>query len=474
MKLRQHAFPLLTLAALQSACSLVPTYQAPAPAAPQHWQAALPHGGNTADLVHWWGQFDDPTLTDLLQAAERDHPSLEKAAAAIREARAAITSSKAAGLPAVTGTASDQRSSSNPLLHTPAATTRTAELDASWEIDIFGAVRYATESAQAQAKAREDDWHNARISLAAEVATNYVSYRACQQQVEAYQAELVSQQATAGLTETLAQAGFNAPADANLARASVASTSATLTAQQESCDLTVKSLVALTGLDESDLRAKLSTGKTDIPAPAGFAVNDLPASQISQRPDVGAAERTLAATYADIGSAEADRYPRLSLLGTITATAAGGVSATTWSFGPSLTAPLFDAGKRRANAEAARARYDQALASYKQTVRSAVEETEQALVRLESANRREQDARTAAANYRAYLTASEQLWKSGGMSLLDLETARRSAISADLNVITLKRDQVNDWIALYKAFGGDWQAVPAPGTTISSKEAKQQ
>lgn len=473
MNFRLSTLSLLTLVVLPTACSLVPAYQAPTPTAPQHWQAALPHGGNTVDLLHWWSQFDDPTLTALLQAAERDHPSLEKAAAAIREARAAITSSKAAGLPAVTGNASDIRTSSNSLQHTPAATTRSAALDASWEIDIFGAVRYATESAQAKAEAREGDWHNARISLAAEVATDYVSYRACQQQVEAYQAELVSQQATAHLTETLAQAGFNAPADANLARATLASTSATLTAQQESCDLTVKSLVALTGLEEASLRDKLNTGKTDIPAPAGFAITDLPATQISQRPDVSTAERTLAAAYADIGSAEADRYPRLSLLGTITATATGGASATTWSFGPSLTAPLFDAGKRRANADAARARYDQALASYKQSVRSAVEETEQALVRLESANRREQDARSAAANYRAYLTASEQLWKSGGMSLLDLENARRSAISADLNVITLKRDQVNDWIALYKAFGGDWQSVSVPGTPSSSKEAKQ-
>lgn len=460
--------------AFVSACTLMPAYQSPSPVAPSHWQEALPHGGDTVKLVNWWSQFNDPVLTDLLQAAEKDNPSLEKAAAAIREARATITSSKAAGLPAVTGTASDIRSSSNNLQHLPSATTRTAELDASWEIDLFGAVRYATESAQAKAEARVSDWHKARVSLAAEVASNYVSYRACQQQVVAYEAELASQRETARLTETLAKAGFNAPADANLARASVATTSATLTSQQESCDLTVKSLVALTGIEENALRAKLAADKTEIPAPAGFAVDDIPAVQISQRPDVMTAERTLAAAYADIGSAEADRYPRLSLLGTITASAISGASATTWSFGPSLSAPLFDAGKRKANAEAARARYDQSLADYKQTVRNAVEETEQALVRLASATKRESDARTAAANYRAYLAASEQLWKSGGMSLLDLENARRSSISADLNVITLKSDQVNDWIALYKALGGDWQSARAPGNPLSSNEANPQ
>lgn len=475
MKCFSRHQPLVALSVFASACTLLPAYQSPSPAAPVHWHAALPHNGNTVNLLNWWSQFNDPVLVELLAAAEKDHPSLEKAAAAIREARANITSSKAARLPSVDGSASDTRAKTQFLQDTQIATTRTAGLDASWEIDLFGAVHYATESAQAKADASVIDWHNARVSLAAEVASDYVSYRACQQQVTAYEAELASQRETARVTDTLAKAGFNAPADANLAQANVASSASNLTSQQESCDLTVKSLVALTGIEEANLRNKLDVGKTGIPAPDGFEIADIPAAQISQRPDVMSAERTLAAAYADIGSVEADRYPRLSLLGTITATATGGASATTWSFGPSLSAPLFDAGKRKANAEAARARYDQSLAIYKQSVRSALEETELGLVRLASATKREDDAKTAAANYRAYLTASEQLWRSGGMSLLDLESARRSAISADLNVITLKRDQVTYWIALYKALGGDWQAAAAPSDTPkSSMEADKQ
>jgi len=459
---RLRPLPLL-LVSLLPACTLLPAYQQPEPSVPLQWQAALPHGGDTASLVSWWSQFNDPVLSELLAAAEKDHPSLEKAAAAIREARAGITTSRAGGLPAIDGSASATRASSNKLQHTDASTTRTAALDASWEIDLFGAVRYATDAAQARAEARVSDWHNARISLAAEVASNYVSYRACQQQVSAYQAELVSQRETARVTDTLVKAGFTAPADGSLAQANVASAASNVVAQQESCDLTVKSLVTLTGLPEAALRDKLGSGSAELPAPAGFDIAAIPVARLSQRPDVMSAERALAASYADVGSAEADRYPRLSLLGTITLTALSGASATTWSFGPALTAPLFDAGKRKAASDAAQARHDQALATYKQSVRDAVEETERALVRLDSASRREQEARTAAQNYRAYQTSSETLWKSGGMSLLDLETARRSTIAAELNVITLKRDQVNDWIALYKALGGDWQAVAAPG-----------
>lgn len=455
---------LALLPALASACTLLPAYQPPAPALPEHWQAALPHDGNSAKLKDWWAQFNDPLLLELLDAAEHNNPDLEKAAAAIREARASITSTKAAGLPALNGGASATRSSANDLQRTAAATTSTGGLDASWEIDLYGAVRHATEAAEAKAQARASDWHNARISLAAEVASDYVSFRACELQVRAYSDELASQRETARVTQELVGVGFTAPADGRLADANVATAATNVIAQQESCALTIKSLVALTGWQEPLLRDKLAATPGSIPVPGGLDVAAIPVAQLSQRPDVMSAERALAAAYADIGSAEADRYPRLSLLGSITLTAlSGGASATTWSFGPSLTAPLFDAGKRKAAVTAAEARYDQALAGYKQSVRDAVKETEQALVRLASASGREGEAVKAAENYKAYLTSSQTLWKSGGMSLLDLESARRSAIAAELNVITLKRDQVNYWIALYKALGGDWQSVPVPG-----------
>lgn len=471
MRHRLHLTALM--ACLLPACTLIPPYQPPSPSLPEKWQAALPHDGSPANLKDWWTQFNDPLLVELLEGAERDNPDLEKAAAAIREARAAIAGNRAAGLPALNGSASSARSSSNSLQRTDASTTSTAGLDASWEIDLFGAVRHATESAEAKADARVSDWHNARISLAAEVASQYVGYRACELQVNAYRAELSSQRETARVTGELVKAGFTAPADGRLAGANVATAAANVVAQQESCDLTVKSLVALTGWEEAMLRSKLASASSAIPVPAGFEIAAIPVIRLSQRPDVMSAERALAAAYADIGSAEADRYPRLSLLGSITLTAIGGASATTWSFGPSLTAPLFDAGKRKAAVTAAEARYDQALATYKQSVRDAVKETEQALVRLASATEREGEAMQAADHYRAYLAASGTLWKSGGMSLLDLETARRSAINADLNVIALKRDQVSYWIALYKALGGNWQSVAAPEQTHPSPYAIQ-
>ena len=166
--------------------------------------------------------------------------------------------------------------------------------------------------------------------------------------------------------------------------------------------------------------------------------------------------------------AQADLYPSLSLSGSISISASPGSSAlTTWSLGPSLSIPLFDAGKRRAAVDSARASYQSAQASFRQGVRTAVKEVEQALVNLDSTARRAEEAERAADDYRRYFRATEANWRAGGESLLTLEEARRSALSAQINLITLQRDRVEYWIALYKALGGGWQ----PGTAAASPDA---
>lgn len=450
---------MLTLtAAWLTACSVVPTYTPPQAKTPSTWLAALPHQGNASNMQNWWSQLNDPLLSELLNAAQQDHPNLEKAAAAIAEARANLVASQATEVPKLGGTVSTKRSASvNAFGKEQFNTTRAATLDSNWEIDLFGNLRYANASNEAKAQARMSDWHNAKISLAAEVASNYVNYRACQLQLLAYQAEQTSQQETEQLNAALVKAGFTAPAEANLAAANLASVKASVFAQQESCDLTIKTLVNLTGMDEATLRNKLHTPPPQIPQTQGFAVIAIPAVSISQRPDVMSAERALAAAYADTGLAEAARYPRLSLTGTITAALVSGTSVSTWSFGPALDLPLFDGGQRKALAEAAKARYTQALATYKNTVRNAIEETEKALVRLQSLKHKQAESQAAADEYRAYLNSAQANWKAGGLSLLDLENIRRNSIVADINAIAFQRDQVNAWIALYKALGGGWQ-----------------
>lgn len=445
-------------------------YQEPSFQAPATWHAAVPDAGSVATLTEWWKQFDDPVLPQLLQKAEADSPSLTQAWANIEQARATLKSAQAGNRPSVDAGGSISRGKQQAQAGAAAATTtaRSAGVDASWELDLFGKVRRRAEAAEARVEARTGDWHDARVSLAAEVARTYVQYRACGLLSEAYERELVSITETGRATAASVRAGFTAPADGALARAGVANTKSTLKSQRAQCELLVKSLVNLTGADETALRALMAQGSAKVPQPAALEVQSVPAQVLRQRPDVRSLERELAATSAEIGVAQADLYPSLSLSGSITVSATNLVSPTTlWSFGPSLTIPLFDGGRRRAAVESARASYTSALAQYRQGVRNVVKEVEQALVNLDSTARRAEEAERAAAEYRRFFQATEVNWRAGGASLLTLEEARRSALSAEVQHIQLRRDRVEYWIALYKALGGGWQ----PGTPASSPEA---
>lgn len=447
------------LALLLAGCAAVgPDYRPPAAAVPAQWSAALPHGGSVQQLGSWWQQFDDPVLTRLQQAAESDSPTLAAAWGNIEIARATLASARAGSAPTVGASAAVTRSGQQ---GARPVTTRTGSVDASWELDLFGKVRRNVESADAQLQARRDDWHDARVSLAAEVASDYVDYRACVLLADTYDQELVSIRQTTRATESLVRAGLSPGTDAALAQATEASTASTLLEQRAQCELLVKSLVNLTGLEEPQLRQLLAGGGSALPGAAGLAVDRVPAEVLRQRPDVASRERDLAAASAGIGVAEADLYPSVKLGGTIGITAAGGSSVGSWSFGPSLSLPLFDGGARRAAVDAARGSYEVAYAQWREAVRNAVTEVEQALVRLDKAGERATQAERAAREYRRYVAGAEAERRAGTISLLDFETARRQALTAQLDLIALQRDRILHWIALYKALGGGWDGAAA-------------
>jgi outer membrane protein, multidrug efflux system len=195
---------------------------------------------------------------------------------------------------------------------------------------------------------------------------------------------------------------------------------------------------------------------------------------LAQRPDVYQAEREVAAASADVGSARAQRFPRLSLTGSIAAgrVHAGGVGTDlqTWSIGPlALTLPIFDGGRRAANVDAAQARYEEAAALYAARVRQAVREVEEALVNLDSARARGEDARVAAQGYRVSFTATEARYRSGLASLVELEDARRTLLAAETALVGLQREHAAAWIALYRAMGGGWTRADAAAATAPSR-----
>ena len=181
------------------------------------------------------------------------------------------------------------------------------------------------------------------------------------------------------------------------------------------------------------------------------------------RPDLSAAERDLAAAMGDVGIAEANRYPRISLTGSIGIAwlSLNGASSQsdTWSFGPALNIPLFDAGKRRANAELALTKYDEARAGYELKVRNAVKETEQALVQLDSTRQRLNDAIASVNSYAQTAQALQLRYQAGTASLLEVEDSKRSLFNAKNTLTTLQRDQLTASINLYKAMGGGYTSA---------------
>ncbi len=461
MKSHSKAILIGVYAALLAGCALGPDYAKPEIAAPTEWAASLPYKGRVDKLVDWWGQFNDPVLRELILKAEADSPSLAKAMANIDKSRATLTMDRASGLPSLTLDGSAERQKQ--VITGAGATISnlfTGTLDASWEIDLFGKVRRNTEAAEARAEARVADWHDARISLAAEVADDYVQYIACRQLAKTYDQSAESQKATARVTARLVRAGLTSSSDGDLTEADAESAAATATEQRAACEILVKALVDVTGIAEPSLRALLGKAPDALSRPEKFTVDAVPVNVLQRRPDVVSAERELAASSAEIGAAVADQLPSLSLTGSISRS---GVSlnelATSWLFGPTLSLPIFNAGSRAAAVDTAEASYKAQLATYKQSIRTAIKEVEQDLVRLDSATKREAKVRASAERYRRYEATTNELYNAGGASALTLESARRNALSAEVNAITVQRDQIEYWIALYKAIGGGWDGL---------------
>lgn len=429
----------------------------------EQWHAPLPHGGRLDDLRQWWSQFDDPLMPGLIEAAQRASPTLAQAVAKIADARASSVTTDAALLPSLDIAANAMRGRSE--LAAPAGKVSSLGLQAAWELDLSGANRAGLAAAEARLASSQAGWHDARVSVAADVARNYVELRACEAHIQQARIEAASRAQTSRLTEVAVAGGIRSPATADLARASAAQGEMALEERKVQCDLLVKALVALTAQDEPALRRELAEKVAQLPRPVEFSVATVPAELLAQRPDIHAAARDVAAAGAASVQASARRWPRLTLAGSIGAARMSSLGVNTdgtvWSVGPiAITFPLFDGGTRRANAQAARAGYEAATTVYAARLRTAIQEVEGALVALESTARRGESARVATDGFERSYRATAASYGAGAASLFDLEDARRSLAAAQSILIELRRERLLAWIALYRSMGGGWSPTP--------------
>jgi outer membrane protein, multidrug efflux system len=441
---------------------------------PETAKTDLPHQGSAKELANWWQSLGDPLLVELINSAQIASPSVSAATARIQQARSAVVAAGAASAPSLNAAANASRGVAQ--LNVPVATSTQAGLQASWEVDLWGGNRAAKNAALARLEGSQAGWHEARVSVAAEVANTYLNFRTCEQLVSVAKDDVTSRAETSRLTGLLAKAGFAPPADAALARASNAQSQSMLTMQRTQCDLQVKALVALTTLSEPVLRQKIgrvdlengytaAKSLTNLNTPKSLpVVPNLPAQLLAQRPDVFAAQQEVAAASGDVGSAQAAKYPRLALNGSLglATLRSGGINTdgATWSIGPiSITLPIFDGGQRATAVDLANANYEAAADNYRAKVRAAVKEVEEALLSMQSAADRLQDAAIATEGYSTAFAASEARFKSGLGSLSDLEDTRRTALAAKTALLNLERERSAAWVALYRALGGGWSKI---------------
>ena len=453
---------------------LPPTAAQTIPQVTPNVTSSLPHNGSLTSLSQWWLQQNDPLLVELIDAAQLVSPSVITARSNIQQAQAARVVSEAALLPTLDAVGGFSRSRPAPVNRTAVPNLTNAAqmgLQTNWEIDLFGQNEASLNADKERFLGAQARWHAARVLVAAEIANQYYGFRACEKQLLVVDADARSRRQTSRLNEQLVQAGFVAPATVALARATAAEGNSRITVQRVECELGIKAMAAMTAWAEPELRQKLAQA-----APASLQqgipdISSIPAEVLGQRPDVYNAARELTAASFEVGSARAQRYPRLSIGGTVARnkTNAHGFTQNydTWSFGPiALTIPLYDGGAADANVDAAKARYEEAAGTYRGIVRQAVREVEEALVNLQSTADRGEDTQVAALGYSTSFSGTEARYKTGLASLVELEEARRMLLAAQSALISLERERRSAWIALYRALGGGWNTTALPATPM--------
>jgi NodT family efflux transporter outer membrane factor (OMF) lipoprotein len=472
--IRGSVLALILLLASLSGCTTVgPDYHPPQINLPPQWHEA--HGNFTAadneDLRTWWRSFHDETLDRLIDQALANNQNLGIAQARLQQARAERIQIASGLGPTVSvgGVAAASRSST--VLDWPPGIgqykTWNGEFDASWELDLFGRTRRAVESADASIDALADDRHALQVSLLAELATDYAELRTTQARLAIAHDNIRNLREGERLAELALQRGLGTSAEVALARAEREAAEAQPPVLEAEVARLSHAIGVLAGGFPGDWRAALADSAPTLPAPPTLPLA-LPSEVIRQRPDLQADERRLAAATAQIGVAEAARFPDFSIplnLGTTASLLHELFSGTSlaWSAGMQVNQTLYDGGRARAGVTAAQAGATAARLTYERDVRLALRDVEDALITLNNERQRQTSLAAAADESQKALDHATRLYRSGLSAYLPVLIAQREVNQARDAVVLNQWGEVRGAIALYKALGAGWQEAPIAG-----------
>jgi multidrug efflux system outer membrane protein len=475
----QRLLPLIAALVL-AGCASVAELPATPPAPAQFKEAAATPAGATAparSAGDWWSAFNDPVLDDLVKRAAANNTSIQQAAARLAEARALARSvdsdrsvqvglgggaSRAQGL--------DRNQSNRP------STLLNAGASVSYELDLFGRLSGASNAATLDAQGSAALLQSAQLLVQAEVAQNYLTLRALDDERALMRDTVEAYRDTLRLTERRERAGDLAELDVVRVQTEVASTESDALALDRQRALVEHALAVLTGEAASQFSLPSGEWRTALPQiPAG-----LPSTVLQRRPDVAAAQKTVMAAQARVGVAQTAWFPSISLTG------GGGYaspelgdlfkwSARSWGIGALLSLPILDGGRREAGVQSASAQLDGALASYRSQVLVAFREVEDQLASLRLLDEQSVvQARAVSSSARA-TSLSDTRYRNGYISQLDLLDARRSELRNRRQALQVRSAQYQATVGLIRALGGGWGEVqatagaePAAATRVSS------
>ncbi|OJF96566.1 efflux transporter outer membrane subunit [Pararhizobium antarcticum] len=464
MKIANVLFPLSLL--LLSGCVVGPNYQSPDAALPGKFSEGNARVADDVTLSPWWQAFRDKKLNSLVAQGLAENLDVKASMERIVEARANVISAGAGGLPQLNSGASASRQGSDGSFarrssvtgndHSESSTL-TAGLDASWLLDFFGQYRRAKESANASLDAAFDDVNVARLAYLSDLVSSYIDARYNQEALALAQKSLSSRRETLKLTNDIKAAGAASNLDVVQSEGLVNQTLAELPAYETGFHVAANHIATLLGVPATTVTADLIRGAAQ-PMPRYNTKIGIPADLIRNRPDIRRAERLLAAATAQIGVAESQLYPSISLSGTIDGSRTisnavrGGAAA--WSFGPSLNLPIFNGGALKANVDIAKSGAAQQYIAWKQTVLRAVEDVENALISLRKNYQTVAALRKVVASYEEALGLARESYKGGATSLLDVLDAERSLSSSRIQLAAGIRSLATNYVALNIAVGG--------------------
>ena len=437
---------------------------------PAQWQASAPNAAAATpqDLSQWWQLFGDAQMTGLIEQALQANPSVQTAQAALRQARAQLDGQEAARLPNANGGFDRGRSWEG---GDNGRNSYAARVSASWEPDLWGRQANAGKAGEANVQAALASLEGTHVSLAAEVALNYMELRSLQNRLQIAQNNLDIQRENQQITEWRMQAGLATSLDAEQAKSSTAQTAAQIPALEASLAKTRHALAILTGQVPSALDASLSPVKALPMAQAPLALS-LPADTLRQRPDVRAQEQKVIAAVANLSSQERANFPSLRLSGSlgVSALTLGALSGATvaQSIAAALSAPLFDAGANRAQIRAQQAAVEIARINYRSTVLNALKEEEDALVQLKGDQDRLVQLQVAEEAARYAQLLATQRYSSGLVDFQTVLDTQRTLLSSQDSVATAQAAISTDYVRLYKALGGGWQPLDVDGQPLAA------